>query len=381
MGSLWKRDNSPYWFCCYRDASGKRVKKSTKLKDRRKAMRVCIELEEAAHKAAQGRLTESMARKLISELVEQSTGDEMQFYTLKEWCDEWMLQKKTTSSPATAIRYEAVLRNFSNYLGKRASLNLAHITPSDIRKFRDAQLETGKSNSSCNMELKIIRGVFNDAKRMGYVPSNPADALQLLSAEKVEKGTFTLHHVNALLAVASDEWRGVILMGFYTGARLTDITRMKWSSVSLGKKLITFMPQKTKKSRKTLTLPIHGQLYKYLRHQFVNHKSSDYIFPELSKGNTAGRSGLSQQFQRIMLAAGIKPETDRSRKGKGAHGVSKYSFHSFRHSFNSILANKGVSQELRQKLTGHASASVNDGYTHHEIDSFRNAIAELPDLG
>ena len=45
------------------------------------------------------------------------------------------------------------------------------------------------------------------------------------------------------------------------------------------------------------------------------------------------------------------------------------------------MANAGVAQELRQKLTGHASAAMNAKYTHHELDALRTAVAVLPSVG
>jgi integrase len=51
-----------------------------------------------------------------------------------------------------------------------------------------------------------------------------------------------------------------------------------------------------------------------------------------------------------------------------------------RHSFNSALANLGVSQEIRQKLTGHTSAEMNAIYTHHELAPLRAAVEMLPAL-
>ena len=65
---------------------------------------------------------------------------------------------------------------------------------------------------------------------------------------------------------------------------------------------------------------------------------------------------------------------------EGGRGMTTLSFHSLRHSFNSAMANAGVSQEVRQKLTGHASAEMNKLYTHHELETLRNAIAKLPSL-
>ena len=42
--------------------------------------------------------------------------------------------------------------------------------------------------------------------------------------------------------------------------------------------------------------------------------------------------------------------------------VRSLTFHSLRHSFNSAMANAGVSQEIRMKLIGHVSAEMNKGY-------------------
>jgi hypothetical protein len=41
----------------------------------------------------------------------------------------------------------------------------------------------------------------------------------------------------------------------------------------------------------------------------------------------------------------------------------------------------GVSQEVRMKLTGHMSAEMNRGYTHHELEPLRAAIAQIPAIG
>jgi hypothetical protein len=51
-----------------------------------------------------------------------------------------------------------------------------------------------------------------------------------------------------------------------------------------------------------------------------------------------------------------------------------------RHSFNSALANAGISQEVRMKLTGHSTASINTQYTHHELAPLRSAIERLPSV-
>lgn len=64
----------------------------------------------------------------------------------------------------------------------------------------------------------------------------------------------------------------------------------------------------------------------------------------------------------------------------GHRPFSKLTFHSLRHSFNSALANAGVAQEVRMKLTGHTSADMNAKYTHHELDLLKAAIGKLPSV-
>ena len=45
------------------------------------------------------------------------------------------------------------------------------------------------------------------------------------------------------------------------------------------------------------------------------------------------------------------------------------------------MANAGVSQEIRQKLTGHASAQMNAQYTHHELTELRAAVSVILRIG
>jgi integrase len=79
-----------------------------------------------------------------------------------------------------------------------------------------------------------------------------------------------------------------------------------------------------------------------------------------------------------MTKAGINNQAKASKiTGKG-RAFSALSFHSLRHSFNSEMANKGVSQELRRHLTGHATDRMNDGYSHFTKKLLKKAVAKLP---
>jgi integrase len=83
-----------------------------------------------------------------------------------------------------------------------------------------------------------------------------------------------------------------------------------------------------------------------------------------------------------MARAGVAGEVlHQARKGGQGRTVRTLTFHSLRHSFNSAMANAGVSQEIRMRLTGHVSAEMNKAYTHHELEPLRAAIAAIRSIG
>ena len=101
------------------------------------------------------------------------------------------------------------------------------------------------------------------------------------------------------------------------------------------------------------------------------------MFPTL-----AGRraSPLSKQFGELIALAHIDRGCLRERTSCGGRSVSALSFHSLRHSFSSILANAGVSEERRMALVGHRSRDMHQKYTHHQLAQLRDAISVLPTL-
>lgn len=374
MPSLWKRERSPYWFCCYTNADGQRLKKSTKQTDRKKAWEVCLSIERAEQLAKNGTLTEQTAKRIIGEIVERTTGEPLHNMATNEWLDQWVAGKAQTKSMTTAERYRQVKRDFLDSLGRRATFSLAHITPKEIRVYRDAELAAGKSNKTANLSVKIVSGAFNSALRQGYITTNPCTALENLPEKTAERSNFTPKQVARLVKAAEGDWQRAILFAYYTGARLGDVANMRWNAIDLTAKLVNFTPGKTKKP---ITIPLHSDLEDCLLKSPGIGKA--LLFPSLAERSTGGKNGLSGQFARIMARAGIEGKITRHTAAGRAN--RSLSFHSLRHSFNSAMANAGVSQEIRQKLTGRASAEMNARYTHHELEPLRAAIARLPSVG
>jgi integrase len=105
-----------------------------------------------------------------------------------------------------------------------------------------------------------------------------------------------------------------------------------------------------------------------------------FLFPSLAGKSGGGKSGLSMAFKRIMEQAEVEAGVARLSSGAKGRSFSLRSFHSLRHSFISALANSGVSSELRRRLSGHASEEMHAVYTHHELETIRQAVSAIPRL-
>jgi integrase len=381
MASLHKdpRGKSPFWYCAYRLPNGKRTFRSTKLIDRKAADEFCRRLEYASHESKAGRLTENRARELISEIVEHASGEPLRNYTAEDWLHEWLQGKKTTKAEGTFLKYQNAINGFIASIGNRAKFNVNQVAPRDVLRFRDAQILDGKNPSTANDQVKIVRMAFTSARKLGYITHNPAEAVEMLPADAdPAKQPFDIDQVKALLKAATGDWKGAILVALYTGARLQDVANMRWESVDLQNKWIAFRVGKTKQR---LKLPMHEALHDFLLELPAADSGKAFLFPLLAGKGTGGRSGLSMAFARIMERAKVRGEVARERAGEAGRTVNSLSFHSFRHTLTSIMANAGVPVEVRQKFTGHASAEMNQHYTHHEIETLRAAVEKLPTVG
>lgn len=372
---------SPYWIACFTDPDGRRLKKSTKTTDKELAKKLAAAWEQAGKLAREGRLTESHCRKVIAEMYERTVGEPLHFKTAREHLAEWVDSKKNETEQRAYSKYRQTVYDFLAHIGAKADRLLREITSKDIRLWRDALKRKGLSAPTVNHAIKILRMPFKAAHDAGYIEINPSAKNQVGAlkddARNVSKDVFTPEQLRALIKAApSEDWKGAIFCGYYTGLRLRDITDLEWSAVDLQAGKITVMNRKTNTD---VELPIHPQFRAWLLKQTRGIGKAP-VFPTLAGKAGGGKSGLSMSFKRIMERANIKGRLLREATGEG-RSQSSLSFHSLRHSFNSALANAGVAVEIRQKLTGHASAKMNAQYTHHEIEALRAAVAVIPRIG
>jgi integrase len=376
---------SPFWIACFNgvgsDGRVQRFKRSTKTTDRKLAQKMADEWEALEKLAGEKRLTESQCRKVIAQMYERTVGEPLHFKTAREYLTEWVESKKNETELRAWLKYDQIVTDFLAHIGVKADRLLREITPADIRSYRDALKRKGLAAPTVNHAVKILRMPFKAAHDAGYIDINPNTKNTVRpvkdEARNVEKDVFTREQLSELVKAApSEDWTGAILCGYYTGLRLRDIADLQWSAVDLTGRIIKVM---TRNTGKTVTVPIHPQFNAWLDKQTRGIGKAP-VFPTLAGKAGGGKSGLSMAFRRIMERAKIKGRLLREANGVG-RSQSSLSFHSLRHGFVSAMANAGVAQELRQKLTGHASAEMNAQYTHHELESLRAAVSVIPSIG
>ena len=395
MPSLRKdaKGRSPYWIACYTAADGRRLQKSTKQRDRKAALEIALALEQAEKLAGRGMLTETRTRELLAEVLERATGDTLPFHTAEGFLRNWLRGKEVSKAANTHRNYTQTVDRFIAQLGGRAKLSIAAITAKDVSTFRDTEIASGKNPNSVRFAVKNLRVPFNAARRQGIISTNPAEAVDLPEASKGEDGgrtakhVFTPEQIEALLNAATahehgrpvfddgKDWQGAILFAYFTGARIADTANITWNAIDLPGKKIKFRPQKTGQE---VTIPIHPELEAHLLELPAPDTGRAFVFPKLA-GKTTGR--LSTRFGLVMKRANIANPVLTAAKGQSGRTVYALSFHSLRHSCNSAMANAGISQEVRKKLTGHTSDAMNAHYTHHELAQLRAAIAVIPSPG
>jgi integrase len=297
--------------------------------------------------------------------------------TPKSFLEQWLRAK---GDGGTALRYAGTVETFLDHLGDRQNAPLAAVGHQDLLGFiqkREAQRVAPKTLLT---DLRTLSAAFNIARKLGLIMGNPVEhvlALHPVRAESSQRDVFSSDQVSALLNAAQGDWRTMVVLGFYTGARIGDCSNLRWANVNFEAGVIDYLPQKTRSKNKRVVVPIHPQLMAQLQTLAPDDVADGFVCPSLAGRPTSGKSGLSALFARLMAAAGIEHQKAR---GLGVRQFSRLSFHSLRHSFNSALANAGVDQETRMRLTGHASAAVNGDYTHLELPSLRAAVQKLPEL-
>ncbi|MEI8040196.1 MAG: tyrosine-type recombinase/integrase [Verrucomicrobiota bacterium] len=382
MASLRRLLNSPYWIACFTLPDGRRTQRSTKTANRQEAKRIANKFEDASEDGTEGRLTEVQARKVIADIFAIANKNSLPSSTIRDFMTSWLKRKELEATEKTHQRYKTVVNHLLDYLGPKANFDIAHLASKEITGFRD-DLAGRLTVGTVNISLKILRTALSQARRDGIVDANEAQRVSLLKNRTTDRRRpFSLEELKKILGNANHEWRGMILVGLYTGLRLSDVATLTWLNADLERRELTVTTAKTGRRQ---ILPLAKPVFDYLEALPSSDKPDEALFPEAYAARQRSLYGgtLSNQFYQILVAAGLAQKRTHvsQEKGRGARReLNALSFHSLRHTATSLLKNAGVSDVVARDIIGHESEAVSRNYTHIDLATKRKAVDGMPDV-
>jgi integrase len=384
MASLRRFSDSKFWYACFTGPDGRRVQRSTKETDRKRAQKIADQYEGVADTGRMGLLTERQARKVIGEIFQISNRHALVSETIGDYFTRWLASKKNRIGHKSFLRYSNLIDTLLKWIGPRASFGLNHLSSVELSRFRD-YLVTKKSPGTVNVALAVIQTALEDAFNDGLVDANEAARVKKLderTQRDQQRRAFTLPELSKILDAADPEWQGMVLTSLYAGGmRLGDVADLRWEFIDLRNREIRF---RTEKTRRQTILPIAEPLYRQWK-TIAGDSPRGPLFPRAFalRQRDIPTSALSNQFYKILTKAGLVEKRDHHGKGKGRdakRATAGLGFHCLRHTATTLLKASGVSDAVAREIIGHESAAVSRTYSHIDSATLRAAIDKLPDL-
>ncbi len=241
-----------------------------------------------------------------------------------------------------------------------------------------------------NGAIKFLASMFKTLKTRAGLIENVWEGISRAPSQSEGRRDLTSAELNEVCKTAAGDLRYLVALGIYSGLRLGDCVTLKWDAgnhvngrrirlgVLLDEKVIRVVPGKTRRKKKTVTIPLHPVLLAMLKELWEVRKDDGYLFPELAEAYRIGGSDkITRKVQKLFIACGI--ETTEEIEGRNRVAV-RVGFHSLRHSFVSLCAANKVPQAAIQDLVGHGSPAMTALYTHADEKQRSDAINALPDI-
>ncbi len=263
--------------------------------------------------------------------------------------DEYVHSKKVAGCVESSI-YEVALtlRHFERLVGK---CNSKQIKQNAIDKY---VLKRGKEviRSTVNKDIRNLRAFVRWCRRNRYV-NGEIEVKELKEDEKPVK-SLSNTQIKKLISASKRHktLRMRILLALGTGLRLGDIDSIMVSDIDFENNSVTTRSKKTRKSMgsRPIPVPIMAELKKYV------------------SGLDARQENLfNDNFSRYTWT-----------KIRQKLGLEDYTFHDLRKTFGSVLAQRGVSTAVIQKLLEHSSADLTNKVYTNVDPVLRHAVDQIP---
>jgi len=263
--------------------------------------------------------------------------------------DEYVHSKKVAGCVEASI-YEVALtlRHFERLVGR---CNSKQIKQNAIDKYI---LERGKEviRSTVNKDIRNLRAFINWCRENRYV--NGEIKIKELKEDERPVKSLSNTQIKKLLSTSKPYktlWMR-ILLALGTGLRRRDIELWRVSDIDFENSYVTTRSKKTRKSMgsRPVPVPIMAELKKYV-------------------------SGLDAKQENIFNDNFSRYRWTQIRRKLR---LDDFTFHDLRKTFGSVLAQKGVSTAVTQKLLEHSSPDLTNKVYTNVDPVLRHAIDQIP---
>jgi integrase len=244
---------------------------------------------------------------------------------------------------------------------------VVEITTDLIREFSNKRQSDGSPNSTINRSLAALRRMFFLAKEDGKLRDVPH--IPMLKEPPPRKGFLEYQEFRSLRLALPEHLRPLLALGFYTGMRLGEIKKLRWSNVSLIDNQIRLDPGTTKNDEPRV-IPLMGELPEMLSILRRQAPRSEVEFMRNEKPIGSFRKAWSRACIDVGLARLLcrtcKSVLD-AKRNCPACGVkipvslAVYEgliFHDLRRTGVRNLVRAGVPERVAQAISGHRTRAV-----------------------
>jgi integrase len=331
-----------------------------------------VTLPDGRRKARSGK-TRQEAQKLLRQMQREIEaglhGSRDGEQTLREFARAWLDNR--TLRLTTRVSYESIYRLHVAPRGKDGigDLKLTRVTPKALHDFYAHKRAGGLSSTSVHHIHAFIHVVLNSARKLGILPSNPADLAEAPPIRTKPMQPLSREQLPAFLAALGgtrDEALHSLALG--TGLREAEILGLRWSDVDSQrhelrvrqgmKRLLRAFHITEPKSRTSVrTLPIPDYAWERLQ-QWRSRQAAEQAL--IGTGGDAWDNPHGIIFT-TNTGRPRHPSTVRAtlRKALARAGLPvAIRFHDLRHTFATLMLEDGVHIKVVSELLGHASVNV-----------------------
>ncbi len=210
---------------------------------------------------------------------------------------------------------------------------------------------------------RTLKSAFNKAVEWNYISINPFTKIKF---PKIQKSFPVFLTEDELIIILTNtpyqHLKDLFTVGFYTGLRLSELINMRWDWINFLQNQITVKcsDQFLTKNKKERIVPMSEKVRLILLSRFnsFTHSPHELVFYRV-RNKILYQESISKQFKKIV---------------RKSHLSDKIHFHTLRHSFASLLAQKGVSLYIIKELLGHEDLATTQIYSHLQQQNLRDAI-------